>query len=946
MSLTLITAYTLLRVLLGAASVGYSIYTNRVQDSTVKPEDIGTFNFGAIPGAIFGQAVGGVIYDFLKGGVSDSLEKYSQRINAIDSNSLNHDLQRAARKATLLATYFACQSCLADIEARQQNFWKKMVGAAWRNEDTKFLIAVSKNLKAEIANLENTTFDNKINPQDLFSIFDRENVANSKDKQEILADELKKETIQEIQNSFLAHHEQLRVYFSRNASRHLKDIYSTDNGFKLLKEAIKNVWEQYELPEEDDSIIQLKLTAYGKKVTRHDWFQLVCVIFNEEYKVNEKIEAAMNRQTTLEQTALLKQISANLQSFGQIKDFKNLTEEVLKFKEEIFEKLDVIEGKQDTAQESLDRIREKLDDVEITSKNLPKVVGFYVERKPFVDREVEQESLSEWLSKNGRKFVVIKAASGYGKTSLMTEVLYSFAPDYNLPSDSTGAIFIFYCRDNQGSFAEVCSKADARLGKTNKAGSYTLRYASFLQQTQQSPDALPLEIVSDLLEDLSALRHVWFIFENFESVLENNRIKDPRLNYFFEKALNVSGLHFLLTSQRVPQFETFDDIEEIHIGDLPEPFTLDFLQSEGAKLKKSGTDCGLAEITVEDLQTLKDLGFTFVPMALVALVGYFKSNHRRYGTTLTGVLQDQELFEQFREHDAKKGSMHLIERQYVALSGDERLVLKTLAIFGNAVEFPALAKVLAEHLDADAIDAVLSSSTLVRRIGANSYELLSQAAQIISQQPDKEDEKLNRQQLHHLAAIYFYSIRQPIAQCYTREQFAPYFNAADHSIKAQIYDAVVIILNEAMERLLALGYMREIIARCQLITGKLSQPELEANNFMNKGVALYSQGALTEAIAEYDKAIEIRERLVNDENRGELSNELAAAYMNKGVALVSQGALIEAIAEYDRAIAIRERLVNQENRGELANDLAAAYLNKGVALDSQDALTEAIAEYD
>ena len=76
------------------------------------------------------------------------------------------------------------------------------------------------------------------------------------------------------------------------------------------------------------------------------------------------------------------------------------------------------------------------------------------------------------------------------------------------------------------------------------------------------------------------------------------------------------------------------------------------------------------------------------------------------------------------------------------------------------------------------------------------------------------------------------------------------------------------------------------------------------------------------AIRAYDRAIAIRERLVNQEGRGELANELAMAYMNKAIAVSDLGDKQAAVGLYDRAIAIFERLVNQEGRRELTGDLA------------------------
>lgn len=82
----------------------------------------------------------------------------------------------------------------------------------------------------------------------------------------------------------------------------------------------------------------------------------------------------------------------------------------------------------------------------------------------------------------------------------------------------------------------------------------------------------------------------------------------------------------------------------------------------------------------------------------------------------------------------------------------------------------------------------------------------------------------------------------------------------------------------------------------------------------------------------YDRAIEIWERLVNQEGRRELANDLATAYLNNANAVSALGDHRAAVALYDRAIEIRERLVNQEGRRELANELARAYMNKAAAV--------------
>ena len=71
---------------------------------------------------------------------------------------------------------------------------------------------------------------------------------------------------------------------------------------------------------------------------------------------------------------------------------------------------------------------------------------------------------------------------------------------------------------------------------------------------------------------------------------------------------------------------------------------------------------------------------------------------------------------------------------------------------------------------------------------------------------------------------------------------------------------------------------------------------------MNKALAVSALGDNRAAVGLYDRAIEIRERLVHQEGRWELANDLAMAYMNKAIAVSALGDHRAALALYDRAI--------------------------------------------
>ena len=599
----------------------------------------------------------------------------------------------------------------------------------------------------------------------------------------------------------------------------------------------------------------------------------------------------------------------------------------------------------DAGQEEIMRFLQRMvANFTLKPSDLPELVGSLVERSLFVNRKTEKENLENWLTTKSKKIIVIEGISGYGKTSLLMEVLHKLSRDGKSLDEKLDAVLIFLCREGEGTFREVCKKADERLGKNEN--NFLETYEIFLENTKDKPDEAPADIIKDIIEKLKALGNVWLVFDNFETVLENQIINQRHLQAFFEKALQLDGLHFLLTSQKVPEFRVRANIEEVGVGILPETDALQFFKEEGKRLKDNQIDCGLAEIEKVDLEKLKNLGFEFVPMAMVALVGYLQESYPRKAVTLPKVLEDEELFAKFREYDAKEGAMYLIGLQFQNSGAVERLLLKALSIFKQAIEYPALVKILEEHADEDTIFGILMSNSLIRRIEPNYYELLPQAKEAVLKQPDRSDEALTRSELHHRAAVFYDSIRQPIANCYTREEFEPYFNAIDHYYAAGLYGEVVNLFNEDIIKLCNLGYMREIIDRCLPIKGKFGNDYLEANNHLILGIALDSLGRLNEAVEEYDKAIEIREELVTEKDWIVLANDLATAYLNKGVALDSLGRSNEAIVEYDKAIKIFEELATETGYLELANGLAKAYLNKGVVLFSLSGLKEAIVEYD
>jgi tetratricopeptide (TPR) repeat protein len=104
-----------------------------------------------------------------------------------------------------------------------------------------------------------------------------------------------------------------------------------------------------------------------------------------------------------------------------------------------------------------------------------------------------------------------------------------------------------------------------------------------------------------------------------------------------------------------------------------------------------------------------------------------------------------------------------------------------------------------------------------------------------------------------------------------------------------------------------------------------------AKAYMNHANTLQTQGKLASAVRDYGLAIDLREQLSQRMGEKHLSpewqNELAAVYMNRGMALMSQGELAGAVRDYWVAIELREQLLFVQQFAPVIPKLATAFYN-------------------
>ncbi|MFA7175078.1 MAG: serine/threonine-protein kinase, partial [Kiritimatiellia bacterium] len=146
-----------------------------------------------------------------------------------------------------------------------------------------------------------------------------------------------------------------------------------------------------------------------------------------------------------------------------------------------------------------------------------------------------------------------------------------------------------------------------------------------------------------------------------------------------------------------------------------------------------------------------------------------------------------------------------------------------------------------------------------------------------------------------------------------------------------------------------LGEYDQAIAILERLVNQEGRNELLNNLatvYMNKASAVRVLGDNRRAAALCNQAITIWEQLVNQEGRSELADALVQVYINKANAVSALGDNRGAIELYDQSITILERLVNLEGRRELEEDLAAVYMNKAIVVSTLGDNRGAMALYD
>ncbi|MBF0563903.1 MAG: tetratricopeptide repeat protein [Nitrospirae bacterium] len=479
---------------------------------------------------------------------------------------------------------------------------------------------------------------------------------------------------------------------------------------------------------------------------------------------------------------------------------------------------------------------------------LPKLRGL------FVDREIEQDILFQYLRKADNRLVVIIAPGGYGKTELATKVLKDIAPGTSIVANDVHGIL--YMR---------CAKGDINLGKIfDGAGKIAGKADEFLKvyTSKEMTLARKLEF---FFNELTKVGNVWLVMDNFEDLLDTNddSIKDDELREFLETAVAIKhNVRLIVTSRAVPKFKGSRKIEKIDLSSgLPEEQAIRYLREEG-------TEYGLGNEDENVLRTFVSR-VHYIPMALVSVLGYL---HEHHAITLGELLADDSLFLDFDRHDIKEGLKNLVLQQIKSISPDAQLALSVLSIFSKPTSFPTLHYLLQgiEKGEFDAILTCLEKNRLI--IHNNGYYDMHPVVRSLAYERIPESEPsgngkdsgkdgeaavLTRCGLHKKAAEFFEKLRKPEKDWRTIADLEPQLEEIHHLMRAGQYDEAARVLGIIdFDYLQLWGYAGIVIELREQFIRKLKDTYLASVNAGYLGTAYRRIGRVLESLSYLEQAIQ------------------------------------------------------------------------------------------
>ena len=147
----------------------------------------------------------------------------------------------------------------------------------------------------------------------------------------------------------------------------------------------------------------------------------------------------------------------------------------------------------------------------------------------------------------------------------------------------------------------------------------------------------------------------------------------------------------------------------------------------------------------------------------------------------------------------------------------------------------------------------------------------------------------------------------------------------------------------------ALALYEEALAICERLVQEQDTPEYQRNlsiSYHKVADILETQGQWNRALALYAESLEIDERLVREQDTPRNCRDLSISYERVAGNLEARDQLDEALAWYKKGLALRERLVQEQDTPRHRLDLSVSYVRVAGIMQAKGRMDEALALYE
>ena len=516
----------------------------------------------------------------------------------------------------------------------------------------------------------------------------------------------------------------------------------------------------------------------------------------------------------------------------------------------------------------------------------------------FKNREQELKDLRKYLSnETTERLINIIGPAGMGKTSLVAKLVKELRQNYNIEEQKISGIVIIQLRKDELNLTKIFEKFGKLLGRKEELDKIW---------NSQSDLTKKIEYLLNIIKE----DYYLLVLDNFETQLNENKIKSEEIQIFFEILLSSEYKGKILITSREPIKWTHKHkkvCKELGLDKgLPEQDAIqllidlgkDVIQIIEAENEKNGKKGKLKQIVIKAKR---------IPRALETIVGILKDKPLY---SLDDLLNKESLW----CDEVLKG---LIADQYNSLFPDAQQIIQVLSVYNKDIKREAILSIfegIEENLE-NILNRLINNYIIQYNRKADTFCLHPLTQQYVYYTLEDEEKK----ELEIKCADFYKASEKPQDEWKSLEDLQAHIQEIKHLTRAELYERAARVLKDiSFDYLMLWGHAKLVKQLWENLIYELKTPDLQMRAYNDLGVVYQCLGKVRESIPLLEKGLEI----AKDE---EDKYWIGAFTGNLGLAYSDLSEYQKAIKYSEQALKIAIEIGDRQGKGATLDNLGLAY---------------------